>query len=180
MLKHIFGSIILSVVSILLIFAFPGYVTVQGEKIGPSPYYDEILEVSKKAEKGLPLDAPEWKKLSDLRTKNNAWFESVERNDFDLNQFGVRDFLRIKSERAAFFLAIIWVGWFWFLFGKSYFFVFHLAFPLVSLYMCGVAVIALAAILCAALIVFFLRVWLAYRRKACVPEVSQSSSSEKN
>ena len=102
----IYASMLAGLITLAALILLPIDVTVQGDKIGPSPYRNEIDELYEITSQGLPADAPEWARLDVLREKNNIWFETEGSRH---NDVGVREYLTLKSLKLSPLLVVIWL-----------------------------------------------------------------------
>ena len=110
-------SLLASVISILIIFAYPGSVSVPGTRIGPSPYMAELNQLHEQTKGGLNGESPVWDRIDVLRKKNKEWFAEKEKlqKEPKIVAEAFSEFITIKSSKAAPILAILWALSFFFM-----------------------------------------------------------------
>ena len=157
MIKVLFVAFLLSVLSLVLIIVLPVGVSDQGSKVGPSPYRAQIDELYAETSKGLPPDAPQWKKLEELRRKNNEWFETDGQLTVQGESLSLFDVLKVKSSKISLLLMIVWGVGFYFILKVlgNYFSLFILVFPILLFIFNIISITALAVISVAVLSVYF-------------------------
>lgn len=148
MVKILSLSLLLCMLSVIIILAFPIGNIDSDLKVGPSPYRVQIDELYIKTSKGLPPSAPEWKQLETLIKKNNQWFEVSGESTGKLESLSFFNILKLKSSKASFLLMLIWgIGFYLILkIKKDYLSIVALAFPLLLFMLSIISVLALTLI----------------------------------
>ena len=98
------AAVLASVFTAILLVALLESISVS-DRIGPSPYRQELDELYEITSRGLPPDSPEWEKLEDLRLKNEQWFEGEINTQSDGS---IVEYFKAKSLKLSPLLAAIW------------------------------------------------------------------------
>ena len=119
MLRTLYVSFLISLLSLILIFVFPMIITIHESSYGPSPYYSDILKLREKMQGGLRPSAPEWSQLEILKHKNRMWFDQQERNNTQTVSAEVLNYFKVKSAKLSLMLFTIWLVSFYYFFRKN-------------------------------------------------------------
>jgi hypothetical protein len=133
MIKILSFSFILAVLSFVLIFVVPSSVTESGQRLGPSPYAEQIDELSKNMDRGISPHSEKWQEYKELVRKNNEWFEERRGKTEGAPSLDYFDVLQEMSSSISGLLLVVWVGGFLlaFRFLDSYRSPLVLAFPVI-------------------------------------------------
>ena len=110
MFRVFYISLAITLVSLIIIVALPINFSEESSSVGPSPYRLQIDELYSKTSEGLHPDAPEWKQIDELRRKNNAWFDDVERRIPSNEPASFLEIFEMKSWKVAPVLMFIFTG----------------------------------------------------------------------
>jgi len=110
------AAVLASVFTAILLVLLPASISVKGDRIGPSPYSQELDELYEITSRGLPADSPEWEKLEALRLKNEQWFEKEINGQSDGS---IAEYFIAKSVKLSPLLVVIWGSSFVFLFKRA-------------------------------------------------------------
>jgi len=160
MLRTLYISFLISLISLILVFSFPIKVTTQGDSFGPSPYFKDILKLQEKTTAGLHPSAPEWSQLEILRHKNNIWFENQGESN-KMNSAYIFDYIKVKSSNLSLMLFIIWLVSFYYFFREKVDVknLLVLVFPVIFLLLEVIMLIPFVFIVAAVISVFALMKW---------------------
>lgn len=156
-IKGIILSTCTTFISLALVLLLP--VNVAENKIGPSPYQEQINELLSKTSKGLHPTAPEWGQLKTLVAKSNSWFSQKRE---------VKGFINIanlKSTSNSPILFIVWAMFFYYFYrkGVSWKSLAFLVTPTVFSFMGGFSFFTLLLIFCGVSLSFLIVKFKAFK-----------------